>query len=78
MKFFRFRTKNLNVLFPSYFNATQRKLTNAEPSRETKAETIRELGSGKNKSKPIPIKGAHKTIEVREYFSLDDSSPMTY
>ena len=78
MKFFRFRTKNLNVLFPSYFNTTQRKLINAEPSRETKTETIRELGRGKKKSKPMPIKGAQITIEVRGYFSADDASLETY
>jgi hypothetical protein len=65
-------------LFPSYFNATQRKLTKAEPSRETNTETIRELGRGKKKSKPMPRKGANITIEVREYFSLDDSSSKTY
>jgi hypothetical protein len=53
-------------LFPSNLNATQRKLTNAEPSSETKIETISELGSGKRKSKPIPINGAQITIEARE------------
>ena len=78
MKFFRFRAKNRSVLFPSNLNATQRKLTNAEPSSETKIETISELGSGKRKSKPIPINGAQITIEVSEYFSSDVSSPKTY
>ena len=78
MKFFRFRAKNRNVFFPSYLNATQRKLTNADPRSETRTETISELGSGKRKSKPIPIKGAQMTIEVREYFSSDASSPKTY
>jgi hypothetical protein len=65
-------------LFPSNLNATQRKLTNADPSSETKTETISELGSGKRKSKPIPIKGVHITIEVSEYFSSDVSLPKTY
>jgi len=78
MKFLRFRTKNRNVLFPSNLNATQRKLTNAEPSSEIRIETISELGSGKSKSKPIPIKGAQMTTEVREYFSSDFSSPKTF
>ena len=66
MKFFRFRAKNRNVLFPLNLNATQKKLTNADPSNETKTETISELGSGKRKSKVIPINGAQITIEVRE------------
>ena len=75
MKFLRLRAKNRNVLFPSNLNATQRKLTNAEPSSEIRIETISELGSGKSKSKPIPIKGANTTIEVSEPPPDVDSSP---
>ena len=68
MKFLRFRIKNLNDLWPSYLNATHRKLVKADPSKATRADAISELGRGKNRSRTMPIRGAPMTIEVNEYF----------
>jgi hypothetical protein len=75
MKFFKFKKKNLKVLLPSNLKATQRKLTKAEPSRAIAAEVIRELGSGRKKSRRMPIKGAPITIDVRECPPVVDSPP---
>jgi hypothetical protein len=75
VKFFMFRKKNIKDLFPSYWKTTHRKPIKAEPSSATNAEVIRELGSGRKRSRRIPIKGASRTTDVKEYFALVDSLP---
>jgi hypothetical protein len=78
MKFFRFPIKKLNVLLPSYLNATHRKPMTADPRTATSAEVIIELGRGRNSSRTIPMSGAAMTIDVSVYFPMleDELCPM--
>jgi len=47
----------------------------ADPSKATSADVISELGSGRNRSKTMPMRGAPITIEVSEYFfEVDEKS----
>ena len=47
----------------------------ADPSKATSADVINELGSGRNRSKTMPMRGAPITIEVSEYFfEVDEKS----